>query len=43
MKDSDYSVSHESDHVPPLELCSLVRGTFVVEEHAASFFTVAAE
>ena len=43
MKDSDYNCSHDSDHMPSLELCILVRGTFVVEEPAASFFTVAAE
>jgi len=35
--------SRDSDHMPTLELYSLVRVTFVVEEPAASFFTVAAE
>jgi len=43
MKDSYYNFSHDSDHMPSLELCSLVKGTFVVEEPTASFFTVAAE
>jgi len=43
MKESDYNFSCDSVHMPSLELCSLVRGTFDVEEPAASFFTVAAE